>query len=488
MSLIRLPLAGALATLLLACAPARRVERPPAQPSGLPGAAAWVRHLERDLVPFWTQPAALGDPVGSFPTFRCNDGRAWDAAAPCPELADAPEWIRGALGRDYTRMRSRQTYFYGAAFHLLGDERLLELARSGALRIAAEVDGTGSIPSWLGQDGAAPAPGERTTQDLAYAQLGLAMYWYLTRDPAVLDALVRVERHVFDAYWRDDWGMLGWTRDGPEAHRQELVAQLDQVNAYLLLLAPLLPEPHRQRWTADLDRVARVLVDRYWDEESGMFWGRLDDPAERRPGGRHFDFGHSIKALWMLERIAVATGDAPLAAWVRPRAARLLARAYVAETGCWASGPRADGALDRSLTWWTFAELDQTAATLALAEPAQARYLAATAACWHARLVDSEQGGVWAWADPDDPARHAGKAHLWKNGYHEGEHALVMAIASAALAGQSARLHFALPAATPDSELRPYFFAGRAAARRPAGPSRVLPGHALEQIEFDSLR
>src|SRR5512134_1840687 len=238
--------ACALVALLAACAPAKEVPRPgvPPEPAGQAGAEAWVSHLERDLVPFWTQPAALGDPVGEFPTFRCHDGRAWDAAAPCPELAEAPEWIRAALGREYTRMRSRQTYFYGVAFHLLGDERYLELARAGALRIAARVDDEGSVPSWLEAGRPEPAAGERTTQDLAYAQLGLAMYWYLTRDPAVLDALVRVERHVFETYWRDDWGMLAWTREGPESGHQELVAQLDQVNAYLLLVSPLLPEPH----------------------------------------------------------------------------------------------------------------------------------------------------------------------------------------------------------------------------------------------------
>jgi hypothetical protein len=476
--------ACALVALLSACAPATVIER-----EAPAAAATWVRHLERDLVPFWTHPAALGDPVGDFPTFRCHDGRAWDPAAPCSELAEAPPWIRESLGREYTRMRSRQTYFYGAAFHLLGDERYLELARAGALRIAGRVDAAGSVPSWLEPDGTpGPEPGERTTQDLAYAPLGLAMYWYLTRDPAVLEPLVRVERHLFDAYWRDDWEMLAWTRQGPEAGRQELVAQLDPVNAFLLLLAPLLPEPHRARWNADLRRLADVMVERYWSEGEGMFWGRIDDPAEMRAGGRHFDFGHSIKALWMLERIAAATGDGRLAAWARPRATRLLERAFVAKSGCWASSPRADGTVDRGLVWWSFAELDQSAATLALADRTQARRLAATAACWNDRLVDPVHHGVWSFADPDDPARRFQKAHLWKNGYHEGEHALVMAITAAALADRPARLHFALPAGATGAALKPYFFTARVAGRRTLGPSRVLSGHAIERIAFTAIR
>ena len=511
--------AGALASLLLACAgnpagppaAARQQERSaPAPagggatgpvPAGLPTAADWVAHLERDLIPFWTHPEALGRPVGAFPTFRCHDGRAWDPAAPCPELAEAPEWIRGALGRDYLRMRSRQTYLYGAAFHLTGDERYLELARAGVEAIRATVEADGSVPSWLEGGRPLPAAGERTTQDLAYAQLGLAMYWYLTREPEVLDTLLRVHDHVFAAYWRADWGMLAWTREGPEAGRQELVAQLDPVNAYLLLVAPLLPEPHRGRWLADLDRLAGVIVERYWDEELGLFWGRIDDPGERRLGGRHVDFGHSIKALWMLERLAAATGDGELAAWARPRAERLLARAFVAETGCWAEGRREDGSLATGLTWWSFAELDQAAATLALAAPGPAAYLPATAACWQARLVDREHGGVWAWADAVDPERHYAKAHLWKNGYHEAEHALVMALTAAALRGEPAAVWFALPAgaavaapagpAPPAAAATPvsaYLFGGTVATRRPGSLSRLLPGHRLERLELVDLR
>jgi hypothetical protein len=447
-----------------------------------------VRHLERDLLPFWTTPAALGTAPGAFPTFRCHDGRAWDPEDPCPELADAPPWIRDALARDYVRMRSRQTYLYAVGFHLTGDERLLGLARAGARRIGAAVDAAGSVPSWYDAQGHPDGGGaERTTQDLAYALLGPAAYWYVTRDPELLPVLLRVEEHVFAAYWRDDWGMLAWTLAGPEAERQELVAQLDQVNAYLLLLAPLLPEPHRGAWLADLRRLAAVLVERYWDEELGLFWGRLDDPAEKRLGGRHVDFGHSIKALWMLERIGVTTGDERLVAWARPRAARLLARAFVAETGCWAELPRPDGTLGTGLTWWSFAELDQTAATLALADREQARYLPATARCWQAHLVDAAQGGVWAWADPLDPQRHYGKAFQWKNGYHEAEHALLSMLVAAALHGEPAELFYALPAGAGNEAYVPYLLHGRPLARQVGRAAGALPGHTIERVQFGDL-
>ena len=52
----------------------------------------WLKHLKEDLIPFWTTDVALGDPVGMFPSMRCNDGGAFDAEAPCPEIANQ-KWM-----------------------------------------------------------------------------------------------------------------------------------------------------------------------------------------------------------------------------------------------------------------------------------------------------------------------------------------------------------------------------------------------------------
>ena len=104
-------------------------------------------------MPFWLTADALGAPIGNFPTFRCNDGTAYHPEAPCPELARPPEWIASELGRDYTRMKSRQTFLYGVAFHITGEERYLEYARAGVtwLRQHAYERDTGSaVTYWSG--------------------------------------------------------------------------------------------------------------------------------------------------------------------------------------------------------------------------------------------------------------------------------------------------------------------------------------------------
>ncbi|MEM9492733.1 MAG: hypothetical protein AAGC55_26530, partial [Myxococcota bacterium] len=125
--------AGAVAAAVAPAAEATQVARASARltPGELPEVQRWYRHLTDELLPFWSMPDALGQPLGNFPTFRCNDGSAYRSAAPCAELGDAPGWISDELGTEYTRMKSRQTFVYGVGYHVTGDERYLTYARAG---------------------------------------------------------------------------------------------------------------------------------------------------------------------------------------------------------------------------------------------------------------------------------------------------------------------------------------------------------------------
>jgi mannose/cellobiose epimerase-like protein (N-acyl-D-glucosamine 2-epimerase family) len=476
----------------------------------LPDLERWRRHLAEELMPFWTTPDALGTPIGNFPTFRCSDGAAYRPAAPCPELAKGPAWIAAELPRDYTRMKSRQTFTYGVAYHVTGEERYLEYARAGVewLRRNAYDRATGSAISYWQDGKPGPALDRRTSQDLAYAQVGLAFYYYLTRDPEVLADLLGLERYIMSKYWDASLapgGMLRWVLANGEipgdARRQELVSQLDQINAYMLLLAPLLEDPAvAAAWQRDLLVLADVIKDRYFAPERGMFWGTLHDPAERRPGGRHNDFGHSMKSLWMLYLVGQATGRPGLVEFARPHVAPLLARA-AQPSGCWASEVRPDGSLNRESQWWIFAELDQAAATLALREPAAAdgrapaeyaRYLAGSYACWLERFVDPKGKELWPFVPAGwTPATFADggppKAFHWKNGYHGAEHALVALITTAGLTGQRLPLYFAFARPPAAARIQPYYFRGSIASRRDH-PLPAHPGLRGTVVEFAEIR
>lgn len=481
---------------IAACAAPRPAERPRVAPDALPSLARWRQHVTDEVLPFWSTPDALGTPPGNFPTWRCNDGRVFDKAAPCRELAEGPAWLTKELGRDYTRMKSRQTYLYGVAYHLTGEERYLDAARAGVtwLRTYAYRP-DGAISFWEhGEPG--PAREQRTAQDLAYAQVGLAFYYYLTRDPAVLADLARLEHYIMTAYWNGE--QLRWTlADGDtpgESRRLELVSQLDQINAYMLLVAPLIADDALAKtWRDDLLKLGHVIQQRYFAPEHGMFWGAIHDPALEKLGSDHTDFGHSMKSLWMLYLLGQQLEPA-LAEFARPHVAPLLARA-AQPSGCWSSGLRADGSVERGGQWWIFAELDQAAATLAGREPdpeTYTKYLAKSYACWFERWVDHKDHDVWPFLSADfDPAKLAAdpppKLFHWKNGYHVMEHAMVSMITTAGLTGQALPLYYAFVAEPPRDRIQPYYFHGVIAEDK----SHPLPHHPSlhgRRVVFHDIR
>ncbi|WP_243317625.1 hypothetical protein [Geothrix paludis] len=460
-------------------------------PADLPTGERWLAHFRGDLLPFWNVPDAWGSPRGDFPTFRGNDGKVVDWAKPPAELADAPGWIRAEFGREYVRMKSRQTYFYGVAYHLTGDPKMLELARDGVafIRSKALDPATGSAVSWFEKGEPKPEVLARTSQDLAYAELGMAMYWYLTRDEAVLADIRRLKDHIFSQYWNPDWQALRWVvKEDPDKDqlRQELVAQLDQVNAYLLLVTPLLPPRERRAWTADLKRLATVMVKDYHDADRHLFWGTIDDPALKRLGSRHTDFGHTAKAYWMLERIGRLTHDQALVDLATTGAQAVLKQAYLPDSGTWGSRLGRDGSVDSGKEWWIYAELDQLAETLALRDPAQAAPLPRTADFWFRRMVDPVNHEVWGGAGgPDFEPWEGPKIHQWKSGYHSAEHALVGYLTAQALHHQPAVLYFAPK--DPKAVLRPYFFDGRL-AKRTSHPLPGFPGRRKVEAAFIELK
>jgi hypothetical protein len=110
--------------------------------------------------------------------------------------------------------------------------------------------------------------------------------------------------------------------------------------------------------------------------------------------------------------------------------------------------------------WWIYAELDQMAATLSLKDCSYLRYLIPGYHYWSKYMVDHEHGGVWHMIDAFSNKSHFPKAHLWKNGYHSFEHALIGYITSKALRNKPVELYYAFKIVPNKETVNPYFFRG----------------------------
>lgn len=415
----------------------------------------------------------MGAPKGNFPTFRCNDGSLPDLEKLCPELEAG--WIKDKLGRNYTRMLSRQIYTYGVIFHMTGSKEAFDAMKAGVdyLRKHRIDRENGGAFSWVDQQG---KPGlnwkQRTTQDLAYAQLGLAFYYYLTRDAAVLADIEMVKQHIFSHYWDPERKQLRWALQDSEenkAGQQELVAQLDQINAYMLMLLPVLPEPMAQAWRSDLRRLIDALLTHYHAEAEQRFYGYIHHQSGKATTARHADRGHTIKAYWMIYLAARELGDTILQKKAEKGMRSVLEAAYLQlplgmlfsevdeefidlEVGVWNAYYNGTGA-----AWWQYAELDQAAQTLALLDTTMYDYLIYTYDVWFGTFVDREKGGILPWAKGYQGAKN----HFWKNGYHGAEHALIGYLGACQHQGETAELWFAFAGDQPRKAV-PYLLQGEA--------------------------
>jgi mannose/cellobiose epimerase-like protein (N-acyl-D-glucosamine 2-epimerase family) len=447
----------------------------------------WRAHWVDDLAPYWTTPIALGTPEGNFPTTRGMDGSLQGASTRRP------------------RMLARQVFAYVAGFLLTGDPVLLGHAKRGVDWLITHArDPAGGWYGLLTETGASAGPAPKLAQDAAYCGLGLAAYYFVTRDEVVRDELLGLRDALFDPtrYWDESHQRI---RDGLSSDLTqevdvdndggwELVAQLDPINAFLLLTQPVLDDAaRRDQLEGDLRRLGTTLTKSFYS--AGIFWGVSNKQGVY--GGKHVDFGHTLKAFWMLLEIDKRLPDHPFFDIATAGARAALDRAWDPTSGAWAKRPVSPTAVEYGSDWWAYAETDQLAATLSLIDHRYVDHLTSTTQFWLDHYVDRARavrevvssvhrdGSGWGWPDND-----TSKCNEWKNGYHSSEHALVLWLLGHAFSGEPAKLHFAVPAAMAQTFIAtPYFFDGREVAREVLGPIDVA-GDTLTAVDvsFADLR
>jgi mannose/cellobiose epimerase-like protein (N-acyl-D-glucosamine 2-epimerase family) len=439
----------------------------------LPTGREWVVHMQEDLLPYWTSALALGNPIGNFPTSRADDGSVIDPKRPVPEvtrIAAGETWLLNRLGRQYTRTMSRQIYAFCVAYHMTGQEQYLRYARQGLDYLFTKmVDRDGVFYSWVENGVPGPEKAEhRISQDMAYALMGPAMYYYLTRDPSVLAVIRKTKDYIFTHY--RDGNALRWINepfvDLEEKHlptQQELVAQLDQVNGYMLLMTTVLEDGERRQWLDDMVMLANTMKNDYFDQTLNQFWGRIDGPEHKKLGQPHVDFGHTIKTLWMMYEIGLRFDQPGLRDFAMANMPRVFQEAYSTDYDTWIEKKLENGALGTDRIWWLHDELDQTAATLSMSDRSYIRYLIPAYRYWFFDFVDTKGKEVWhgLTGPPSQPGKPMYlKAHIWKNAFHVFEHALVGYIASQIVQGEPVRLYYAFAREPAVGTIQPYFFAG----------------------------
>jgi hypothetical protein len=447
----------------------------------LPTQARWMQHLTQELMPFWTMPQALGNPLGAFPTNRYNNGDTVRPGMPPPdstrETAQRWGWYHGLS----VVALSRQTYAYCVAYYITGEERYLGYAKAGV--------------DWLlkygrGQDGGfydfvdpeshmgSPRGGSPIVAAAAYGLLGPGIYYCLTRDAGTLRAIRQSHQHTLKVF--GDCGNWTHLRNTDRRSRPAITDQLDPVNAYVYTMASVAPAAERAAWQADLRKLLSWLIRRYYCPGSKSFQANADGDDTVPRCDDHAP-GYEAKAAWFLycagERFA-DTGFCGIAARVAPE---LVARVYRPDRGCWATGGQGD--------WWHHAELDQFTATLAIRDSTLRPCLARTNRYWFERFVDHRYGEVYECGSDQEGCTQVPKLHAWKNGFHSLEHCLVGYITAAATRRQPVTLYYAFGAPPDSGTLYPYHLQGRLVKLEKLEPlkDKALAGLSRYRATFEDV-
>lgn len=431
----------------------------------------WIKHLKDDLMKFWGTDDATQMENGLFKTYRTNEGKPLS-----PNPAEwPPEFIAAAKDPDakglvepeynFIRAHSRQTYAYGIAFHMTGDAKYLELCRKGALALVDAMDGNDGMytknkisnNTWdIDYD-------KRNSQDLAYGVTGLGMYYFLTHDPGILHKIIQVKDYIFKFYFDEARGYITWYPKHKKEYDIQIVAQLDQLYAYMLMLTPTLPEPYKTEWTKDLKCIANVLIELFYSEKYEIFWG-LGGSSRTYLGAPHTDFGHSVKTFWVILKIGEILQEPFYIDFARQRIDKILKNAYIKETGSWAKKFDEEGKLDTDKEWWILAELDQACEILSLNDPAYLTYLNNTQKYWLEYMVDKQYGEIWHLVSSKDnkPLIQYPKVHSWKTSLHSFEHVLFSYMVSSKIKNKDFKLYYALPECEDinNKTVAPYMFRG----------------------------
>lgn len=310
----------------------------------------------------------------------------------------------------------------------------------------------GGTYKYLSQPGNTPDSdfNRRTSQEQAYGLQGLAFYYYLTRDETVLNNIIDLKDDLFETYYDSSRNIMKFRPTDTIDSRLQLTATLDQLNTYLLLLAPIVPNNYKSIFETDLENLSQSLVDNFYSPEHNVFWLRQGNVDDDRLLEGNTDYGHSIKSLWMLQQAGEVLQDSNLVDFAESNATKLLAEAYHEPSGSWANNPYLDSdgnfTQDLNKIWWIYQELDQMAGTMCLDEASFCdNYLENTANWFFDNMVDETtiNKGIYQTVSADGSTTSGRKQWKFKSGFHSYEHALVGYITSSFAVDEDIELYYA---------------------------------------------
>lgn len=373
----------------------------------------WRDQGLEDVLPYWTRHARDLEHGGFFPRLD----RTWQP------LGDQHK---------YPGMVSRHLFSYATAYLLTGDAEYLEIADE-IFEYVMERGWDPDYGLWYHELDRAGAVVD-STKDMfnqAYAITGLAMYYFVTRDPRVRGYIDQSLEILEARAWDEEYGgfIRALRRDlSVEEWRKDFSPQIAPVSGYLVYLYPATRDPAFLR---SMEEILGVVVKRTRDPETGWVTGRFDrswQPREPREEIR-INVGHNLETAWLLMRLHLLTGNLGYLETATELADEMREQAFDPATGAWAhhldlSEQSIDG---ESTPWWiqAYGNMVMLYQYRVTGDPRHLETFRAGAEFWNRAFMDPVYGATYLTVFLDGRVEKADKGVRTKTSYHAMEYALL---------------------------------------------------------------
>jgi mannobiose 2-epimerase len=374
----------------------------------------WKDQVINDILPYWTDHAQ--DTIhGGFMT-------TLDSV-----------WKPYGDTRKYPSMLSRHVFGYSVGYLLSGDRKYLDIARQTVdylLKHAWDQESGGWYDA-LDEQGK-PVETTKSMFVQVYSITGLAMYYFVTRDPQILEIINRsndlLESRGWDPVEGGYYNVL--TRDWQVLDRTKSISsEITPVSGYLFYLYLA---THDQKYLDQSRKILDVVTQKMTDPQSGWIletfrkdWRYLPGPANET----EISTGHNIEVAWMLYRYYLITGDQKYLEIANQLSDKVYRYCNRPDDNFWYNTiGRLEPQKFSGISYWWVQAYGIMFDLYSYRISNQDRYLddyQKGASFWDSRFVDRIHGDTYLSVLADGTIRETTKANRYKASYHNCENGLL---------------------------------------------------------------
>ena len=368
-------------------------------------------HLEQKIIPFWK---GLRDARGGYYGYVDH------------ELRVDRDAVKGCI------LNSRITWFFSAAYKLLGDSSLLDEARHGYEFMKNSCfDAENGGVYWSVRCDGTPEDTTKHTYNQAFSIYALAAYYEVSGDAEALELALR-QFELIESKCTDEIGYKeAFDRSFHEVDNDKLSengVMAEKTMNTLLHVFEAYTELYR------VSRDARVKARLEWIFEE--FANKVYNPKLHRQEVFFdknmnslidlYSYGHDIETSWLLDYGLEVLDEPKYRAMIAPITDDMLANLYqVAFDGHSLNNECDRGAVNTTSIWWVQAETVLGFVNGGLKHPEIKEYMMAARAEWDyikEHMIDPRAGGEWFWDVDKNGGPTDGKPIVepWKCPYHNG--------------------------------------------------------------------